>query len=78
MQLTTGWLNMVKLQSQQAISKTKKYQDAPTPWSKISIQNEEQPENVEEVESMPAPLYAQSFFSAIDESLKLIDLSRLI
>jgi len=76
-QLTNGWLNMATLQSQQAANKTKKYQDAPTPWSKTSIQNEEQPEN-EEIESMPAPLYAQSFFSAIDESLKLIDSSKFI
>ena len=78
-QVTSGWLNMVKLQSSQQTSKSKRYQDAPTPWGKSSSEKLVPSDEANETEdAMPAPLYAQSFFSAIDESLKVIDLSKLI
>ena len=80
-QLTSGWLTMAKLQSQQqqTIGKSKKCQDAPSPWASTKPSSDKvitNDDENEEIESMPAPLYAQSFFTAIDESLKIIDSSK--
>jgi hypothetical protein len=35
-----------------------------------------EPIDGEDLEAMPAPLFRESFFSAIDESLKLIETSK--
>ena len=85
-QLTSGWLNMVKQQHGQPPARTRRYQDAPSPWAKstsaaaaaatttagasASANSEEGEE-----ESMPAPLYRESFFTAIDETLRAIETS---
>lgn len=78
-QLTSGWVNMAKQQQQQAsmLGRSKRYQNAPMPWlnapqasSLVKVDDE-----TVETDSMPAPSYKQSFFSSIDESLRLIESS---
>ena len=80
--LTNGWLNMVKQQQQQqpVLGRSKKYQNAPAPWvassaAAGSLEAGRSGDGFEDSESMPAPLYKESFFSAIDETLKLIESS---
>jgi hypothetical protein len=67
-QLTNNWLtNQFSQQRQhqeQEVTRSKRYQDAPK-----SINSDDDKEE----SSMPAPLYRESFFSAIDESLALIE-----
>ncbi len=91
-QLTNGWLNMVKQQQAQepVLGRTKKYQNAPSPWSNVASSsagsaNKNQARNKSENladeegdESMPPPQYKLSFFSAIDESFKMIESSNLV
>ena len=74
-QLTNGWLNLVK--QGPTLGRSKKIQEAPSPWTKNTQQlNEADLDELENEEAMPAPLYKQSFFSAIDETLKIIDTSK--
>lgn len=80
--LTNGWLNMVKQQQQQqpVLGRSKKYQNAPAPWvassaTSGSLEAGKSGDSFEDSESMPAPLYKESFFSAIDETLKMIESS---
>ena len=80
-----GWVNMAKQQqAQMSMSgRAKRCQNAPVPWSdktaapasRTSISGDDGEPEREEKESMPAPSYKQSFFSAIDETLRLIDAS---
>ena len=85
-QMTSGWLTMVKQQQQQGpvLGRTKKYQNAPAPWSSgglvvastsVAAAADSLTSPEEEEDEMPAPLYKQSFFSAIDESFRLIESS---
>lgn len=72
-------------QAQMSMSgRAKRCQNAPAPWSdkaaapasRTSISGDDGEPEREEKESMPAPSYKQSFFSAIDETLRLIDASK--
>jgi hypothetical protein len=78
-QVTSSWLKMVKQQAQENMlpGRAKKCQGAPVPLrdSKTSDSIEHDEEAGEE--AMPAPMYQKSFFSAIDESLKMIESSNL-
>ncbi len=75
-QVTSSWLKMVKQQAQESMlpGRAKKCQGAPVPLhdpkASDSIEHNEEAE-----EAMPAPMYQKSFFSAIDESLKMIESS---
>lgn len=81
-QLTSGWLTLVKNQ-EQTLGRAKKYQEAPKAWglasknetltSIVDKLEEERQQGESEDDSMPAPLYQASFFSAIDASLKSIE-----
>lgn len=81
-QLTSGWLTLVKNQ-EQTLGRAKKYQEAPRAWglasknetltSIVDKLEEERQQGESEDDSMPAPLYQASFFSAIDASLKSIE-----
>lgn len=68
-----GWVSMAKKQQQQMnmSGRAKRCQNAPAGDELGVIEDEH-----DERESMPAPSYKQSFFSAIDESLRLIESSR--
>ena len=95
--MTNGWLTLVKQQQEQLNTRSKRYQESPSPWIPASTatnrstvvatsasarttslldDDEHDPDNPIGDESMPAPLYRESFFSAIDESLKLIESSK--
>lgn len=69
---------MAKQQQQQMnmSGRAKRCQNAPTP-GEMDEMGGGSDENEQERESMPAPSYKQSFFSAIDESLRLIESSEL-
>ena len=71
-----GWVSMAKQQQQQMnmSGRAKRCQNAPMPGEIDEMGGSD--ENEHERESMPAPSYKQSFFSAIDESLKLIESSK--
>jgi len=69
-QPTNNWLSMAKLGH--VLGRSTKVQAPPTPWSKNSIADYEY-EDAENAEYMPAPGFKESFFSAIDNSLKLVD-----
>ncbi|CAF0706252.1 unnamed protein product [Brachionus calyciflorus] len=78
----TGWVTMAKQQTQQQsmLGRAKRYQNPPSPWgaqSKLLEKNEPVVKD-EDSEEMPAPLYKQSFFSAIDESLKQFELKKCL
>lgn len=80
-----GWVTMAKQQQQHMsmLGRAKRYQNAPSPWSNgtplsaadRASSSSGEVDVQEERESMPAPSYKQSFFSAIDESLRLIESS---
>lgn len=77
-QITSGWLTMVKHQEQTTLGRTRKYQEAPTAWGLSNKNNtliSSMAEQNSDDECMPAPLYKESFFSAIDASLKLFESS---
>ena len=80
-QLTSGWLNMAKLHQEQSpsLGRTKKYQDPPKPLSNSVKTNSKEDSKAEAIDDddnqMSAPVYSKSFFSAIDESLKMIETS---
>lgn len=85
-QMTSGWLSMVKQQQMQEPIRRTKYQNAPTPWGNnatikpstdVATSKGKEEDNDECNDVMPAPHYKQSFFSAIDESLRLIESSSL-
>ena len=73
-QPTNNWLSTAKLGP--VLGRSTKVQAPPTPWSKNSIADYEY-EDAEDAEYMPAPGFKESFFSAIDNSLKLIDESMM-
>ena len=81
-QLTTGWVNMAKIHQEQnsSFGRTKKYQDPPKPLSTTAKKIQEDVKyEVAEGENddfMPAPVFAKSFFSSIDESLKIVESSK--
>jgi hypothetical protein len=92
-QMTSGWLTMVKQQQQQGpvLGRTKKYQNPPAPWgsaggggsaaakpARVDGSSSQESHDDEEKDAMPAPLYQQSFFSAIDESFRLIESSKCL
>lgn len=70
-----GWVNMAKQQQQQMnmSGRAKRCQNAPVVSEEIAELGGVSDEHEQERESMPAPSYKQSFFSAIDESLRLIE-----
>ena len=74
-QLTNGWLSTAKMCP--ALGRSIKAQGPPSPWLKKSLTGYEN-EDEEDTDYLPAPGYRESFFSAIDESLKVIDSSKLI
>ncbi len=63
-----------QVQKPAVLGRVKKYQDEPKPWQSNNAANESE-DLLNDVESMPAPLYKASFFSSIDDSLKLIESS---
>jgi hypothetical protein len=74
----SGWVTMAKQQQQQLsmLGRSKRYQNAPSPWlmkdtNSADLTSKEMNED-EENDSMPAPSFKHSFFSAIDESLRTI------
>lgn len=73
-QLTNGWLSTAKMCP--ALGRSIKAQGPPSPWSKNSLNGYEN-EYEEDTEYLPAPGYRESFFSAIDESLKVIDSKKI-
>ena len=105
---TSNWLTLTKQHHEQEVTRNKRYQAAPVPWTPSNVTSLTQTTNVGpmsrvqksftgssiinmsdhknsqedlnevyEEEAMPAPLFRESFFSAIDESLKLIESSKL-
>lgn len=69
-QPTNSWLSTAKLGP--VLGRSTKVQAPPSPWSKNSMDDYEN-EEMEDADYMPAPGYKESFFLAIDNSLKLID-----
>lgn len=69
---------MAKQQQQQMnmSGRAKRCQNAPVVSEEIAELGGVSDEHEQERESMPAPSYKQSFFSAIDESLRLIESSK--
>ena len=81
--VSNTWLTLAKQQTEQQMTRSKRYQDAPVPWvpvttsiSTASTAKLSDEDMGECEEAMPAPLFRESFFSAIDESLKLIETSK--
>lgn len=70
-----GWVSMAKQQQQQMSmsGRAKRCQNAPVPGEIDDLGGSDERD---EYESMPAPSFKQSFFSAIDESLKIIESSK--
>ncbi len=76
--VSTGWLSVAK--QGPVLGRTKKVQGPPSPWTnKNSMAAEYENEDLVDggdMEHMPAPGFKESFFSGIDETLRVIDSSK--
>lgn len=70
-QITNNWLSTAKLGP--TLGRSKKVQAPPSPWGATKNHMADENEEIEETNDMAAPGYKESFFSAIDESLRVID-----
>ncbi len=76
--VSSGWLSAAK--QGPVLGRSKKVQGPPSPWTKknsmaAEYENEDAVD-VGQMEHMPAPGFKESFFSGIDETLRVIDSSK--